>query len=237
MAFPKKLVQFFNRASKIDPFLKKLPHDFINNTIEVNNILTKAINGKPLIDNDYFVRLFPEIVNNLIDLKLEHAGHDKNVINHDKVSRDEIVLIKKWASKIADKVFFIPNLFAYHPKQLPPYDLIYSMIKPHFNFPKDPRFYSASAMYNLFKYIADKNSSICKEYGIETLSYKEQLISAMPTTSGLFIDEIHPTAKGATMASKYFARKFAPLIEEKLKIKIDKTAFSDSLENSDKGTN
>ena len=208
------LKNFFNRKLPSEPLLQLLADSSpINKTQKVKMLLDKAYRGELLSDSDYFVRLFPEIASKLANIDAKQVGHYKELMN--LPLEREIKLMKKEATKIADKVFFIPSLVAYHPHALPSYQLIYSFVKPTFDFDEDrPRFYSSSAMFNIFKYRADKISSICKKYGIETMPYKEHLISVMPTISGLFIDEIHPTAKGATMASEYFARKLAPLLQK-----------------------
>ena len=130
----------------------------------------------------------------------------------EKVSEEDIVEVKKWASRIADKIYFIPSLVAYHPKALPSYEKIYAIIHPTFDFQATrPHFYNLPSVVQIFEHVSNRISSICEKHGIETLTYKTDLFYAMETTEGLFVDEMHLSPKGHTEGAKYIARKIAPL--------------------------
>ena len=197
-------------------------------TKETEILLKRSLRGEYITDNEFNTRLQPEITSKLIyrDIK------DINKSHITTFSEQDLMRIKKWANKIADKIYFVPSQFAWHPSMLPSYKNIYSIIQPDDNFNINrPRFHDTKTMYNIYRYKAYKLMAMVKKLGIESLPYKESLFNTMPYIEGLFVDEFHLTEKGATVAAHYFAKKFAPLVESKLKIKIDKTRFTNSFKD------
>ena len=249
-AFLSALNNFFYRRRELEPLFRLFPHPSLYTRIlkflriipqkeERNELLHRLLDrgddggydfpqnaqafldqvfrGEELTEYTFQIRQYPQVTDRLIYRPLAQLK-----IKVNQSFTNTLAKIKEMAEKMSSRLYWVPKTFAYHPEMILSYNKIYRITRPSDNFdPANPTFYDPKTMASIISYKNQFYNALAHKQGFEILDYNPAIINRMPYEEGLFLDDGHVSAKGAIVVAQFFAKKFAPLVEAKIKSKSE----------------